>query len=106
MRDLNLLKSALNSPFQTWGSVDLYKTIEDKAAHLCYSVVKNHPMIDGNKRLGAHLLVTFLDINNYQLIYDDNDFYDVVINLASNLITVDDLVKWIKLHRKGAMNFF
>ena len=40
IRDIDMLKSALESPFQTWGGKDLYKTLEEKAIHLCYSIVK------------------------------------------------------------------
>ena len=112
-----MLKSALESPFQTCGGKDLCKTLEEKATHLCYSIVKNHPMLDGNKRLGAHLLCVFLDINDYVLIFDDDDLIKLIYGIADGSLTIDDLIKliygiadgsltiddsiaWIKLHVK------
>lgn len=106
IRDNNMLNSALQSPFQTWGGKDLYETLEEKAAHLCYSIVKNHPMLDGNKRLGAFVLVSFLELNNYLLLYSSNELINLIYGIADNSLTVDDLISWIKLHKKGKMNLF
>ena len=55
IRDLGLLESALKSPFQSYGGEELYPGIQAKAARLCYGLVKNHVMIDGNKRIGCHV---------------------------------------------------
>ncbi len=55
IRDLGLLESALESPFQSYGGEELYPSIQAKAARLCYGLVKNHAMIDGNKRIGCHV---------------------------------------------------
>jgi death-on-curing protein len=52
IRDEHLLDSALNSAFHTFGGLDLYPTLEEKAAQLAFSLVKNHPFQDGNKRIG------------------------------------------------------
>lgn len=52
VRDIGLLKSAINNPFQTFGGVELYPSIQEKAARLCFGIVKNHALVDGNKRLG------------------------------------------------------
>ena len=50
LRDVGLLESAINSPFQQFGNEDLYPTIQQKASRLCFGLVNNHPFIDGNKR--------------------------------------------------------
>ena len=55
IRDIGLLESALESPFQSYGGVELYPSIQAKAARLCYGMVKNHAMIDGNKRIGCQM---------------------------------------------------
>ena len=55
IRDMGLLESVLESPFQSYGGEEVYPSIQAKAARLCYGLVKNHAMIDGNKRLGAML---------------------------------------------------
>ena len=62
IRDLGLLESALESPFQSYGGEELYPSIQAKAARLCYGLVKNHAMIDGNKRLGVPCHVSLFDI--------------------------------------------
>ena len=54
VRDYNLLDSALETPFQSFAGEELYPTIQAKAARLGYGLIKNHTMLDGNKRIGAH----------------------------------------------------
>ena len=66
IRDANLLESALESPFQSYSGEELYPSIQAKAARLCYGLVKNHAMIDGNKRIGVHAMLVFLTLNGYQ----------------------------------------
>ncbi|MCI5530295.1 MAG: Fic family protein, partial [Blautia sp.] len=63
VRDEGLLDSALANPFQSFGGEELYPSIQAKAAQLCYGLVKNHSMIDGNKRIGAHVMLVFLALN-------------------------------------------
>ena len=60
VRDYNLLESAVETPFQSFGGKELYPTIQAKAVRLGYGLIKNHPMIDGNKRIGAHAMLVFL----------------------------------------------
>lgn len=64
IRDDGLLDSALNTPFQTFAGQDLYPTVLEKAARLGFGLIRNHPFIDGNKRIGTHantLCCSFLD---------------------------------------------
>lgn len=63
IRDEGLLDSAINTPFQSFGGTDLYPTLLQKAARLGYGLIKNHPFVDGNKRIGTHAMLVFLDIN-------------------------------------------
>jgi death-on-curing protein len=63
IRDENLLDSAVNAPFQTFGGEYLYKTMEAKAARLGYSLIKNHPFVDANKRTGMLAMLVFLELN-------------------------------------------
>lgn len=56
LRDEGMLESALLNPFQSFGGMELYPSIQAKAAQLCFGIVKNHPMVDGNKRLGTHVI--------------------------------------------------
>ena len=63
LRDEGMLDSALNAPFQTFGGEDVYPSLQPKAARLCFGLVKNHPFVDGNKRIGAHVMLVFLALN-------------------------------------------
>lgn len=69
IRDEGLLDSALESPFQSFDGEELFPSIQSKAARLCYGLVKNHAVIDGNKRIGAHTMLVFLAVNGYELDY-------------------------------------
>ena len=60
LRDEGMLDSALNAPFQTFAEEDVYPSLQQKAARLCFGLVKNHPFVDGNKRIGAHVMLVFL----------------------------------------------
>ena len=62
IRDFDLLDSALESAFQTFGGIELYPTKEEKGAKLGYSLISNHAFVDGNKRIGMHVLLTFLPV--------------------------------------------
>ena len=57
LRDEGILDSALSAPFQTFGGEDVYPSLQQKAARLCFGLVKNHPFVDGNKRIGAHVML-------------------------------------------------
>ena len=79
IRDDGMLDSALANPFQSFGDEELYPSIQAKAAQLCFGIVKNHPMVDGNKRLGTHVTLVFL---------------------ASGKIGAEDILQWIISHQK------
>ncbi len=63
----------LESPFQSYGGVELYPSIQAKAARLCYGLVKNHAMMDGNKRIGCHAMLVFLALNVYEIEYTQKE---------------------------------
>lgn len=77
------------NPFQTFGGKELYPSIQAKAARLCFGLVKNHAMLDGNKRLGAHVMLVFLALNGYELSYSQKELSDVILALASG-----DIGEW------------
>lgn len=95
LRDENLLDSALNAPFQTFDGKDLYPTVADKAVQLCYSIIENHPFIDGNKRIGIHLMLIFLELNNINLSYTQKELIDLGLEIASSAISKDEIKIWI-----------
>ena len=63
IRDIGLLEMAVNSLFSSFGGEDLYKTVEEKGQQLCNSLIRNHPFLDGNKRIGILAMLVFLDLN-------------------------------------------
>lgn len=100
VRDFNLLDSALNSAFQTFDNKELYPTKEEKGAKLGFSLVSNHAFIDGNKRIGILVMLSFLEINGVHLNCTDDDLIEVGLGLASNKISYEELHKWILAHKK------
>ncbi len=98
VRDENLLDLSVNSPYQTFGGEDLYDGVMRKAVHLCYSLVMNHPFVDGNKRIGAHALLITLDGNGIVLDYTQEELIDVILKLASSKLSEKELLEWVKNH--------
>ena len=99
VRDEGLLDSALANPFQSFGGEELYPSIQAKAAQLCYGLVKNHSMIDGNKRIGAHVMLVFLALNGYELSYEQGELVDIILCLAAGEMSVENLLQWIIEHQ-------
>ena len=99
LRDAGLLESAINSPFQQFGNEDLYPTIQQKASRLCFGLVNNHPFIDGNKRIGAHVMLVFLALNGIELEYTQDELSSTILKLASNEISYKQLTTWIINHQ-------
>ena len=99
LRDEGMLDSALNSPFQTFGGEDVYPSLQQKAAHLCFGLVKNHPFVDGNKRIGAHVMLVFLALNGIELQYTQTELSDIILQLAAGTIQSSDLLNWVLTHQ-------
>ena len=100
VRDENLLESALETPFQSFGGEELYPSIQAKAARLCYGLVKNHSMVDGNKRIGAHAMLVFLALNGRELEYTQKELSNIILEIAAGSKECDDLLQWIIEHEK------
>jgi len=96
LRDLGGLESALAQPQMTFGTEDLYKTIESKGAAICFSLVKNHPFVDGNKRIGHAVLETFLVLNGFELVADVDEAEQIILQLAAGQLARESLLDWIK----------
>lgn len=99
IRDNGLLDSALESPFQSFGEVELYPSIQSKAARLCYGLVRNHAMMDGNKRIGAHSMLVFLSVNGYELEYTQKELIDLILDVADGKKEYEDILSWILEHQ-------
>lgn len=99
VRDFGLLSSALNAPFQQFDNKDLFPTIQQKAARLGYGLIKNHAFVDGNKRIGVHTMLVFLEINGISLEYTQEELYTTVLDVASGKAYVEELTTWILNHQ-------
>lgn len=99
VRDYNLLESAIETPFQSFGGDELYPTIQAKGARLGYGLIKNHCMIDGNKRIGAHSMLVFLALNGIELQYSQKELYETILQVADGSLEYEDLLKWILEHQ-------
>ena len=98
LRDEGLLDSAIHLPLQTFGGQELYPTILEKAARLGYGLIHNHPFVDGNKRIGTHAMLVFLDINNVVVSYEDEDLIATILRVASGDMDDIGLLEWLKGH--------
>ena len=99
IRDANLLESALESPFQSYSGEELYPSIQAKAARLCYGLVKNHAMIDGNKRIGVHAMLVFLTLNGYEVEYTQKELSELILDVAANRKQYEDILQWLLMHQ-------
>ena len=98
IRDEGLLESALEAPFQTFGGADIYPTLLQKAARLGFSLVSNHPFVDGNKRVGVHTMLVFLELNGVEINCTQDELVEVGLSLASGKMSADMLFEWLGKH--------
>ena len=99
LRDEGLLDSALNAPFQGFGDVDSFPSLQQKGARLGYGLICNHAFVDGNKRIGAHAMLLFLSLNGIELKYTQNELSDMILDVAAGNLRFEDMVKWIIKHQ-------
>jgi death-on-curing protein len=98
IRDLGALESALAQPKMALAGLDLYPTLADKAAALCFSLVGNHPFVDGNKRVGHAATETFLVLNGAEIDAHLDEQERVMLDLAAGRIDRGQLADWLRQH--------
>ena len=98
IRDEGLLESALEAPFQTFGGADIYPTLLQKAARLGFSLVSNHPFVDGNKRIGVHTMLVFLELNGVEIDCTQDELVEIGLSLASGKMSAEMLFEWLGNH--------
>ena len=98
IRDYGGLESAIAQPRMTFGGQDLYPTVEEKAAALCFSVIRNHPFLDGNKRVGHAAMEVFLIFNGYRIDATVDIQEQIILGVASGEVSREQLAEWLKEH--------
>ena len=99
VRDEGLLESALEGAFATFGGMELYPTKEEKAARLGFSLISNHAFVDGNKRIGMYLMLTFLEVNGIHMDCTNDDVVYAGLSVAEGSMDYNALLAWVLEHR-------
>lgn len=100
IRDLGALESALAQPHMTFGGEELYPKLVDKASAIGFSLVMNHPFIDGNKRIGHAAMEVFLVMNGVEIDASVDEQESIFLSLASGKINREEFTDWLKSHVK------
>ncbi len=95
VRDLGGLESAVAQPRLTFAGRDLYPTVVEKAAALGFSLINNHPFVDGNKRIGHAAMETYLLLNGVEMAATVDEAERVILGVASGRMSREELVAWL-----------
>jgi death-on-curing protein len=96
--DLGALESAVAQPRMTFNGEELYPTIVEKASALGFSLIQNHPFVDGNKRAGHGAMETFLMLNGYEVSASVDEQVEIVLGVASGKIDRNAFTEWLRSH--------
>ena len=98
IRDEGLLDSAIEGIYQTFDGKELYPSKEEKGARLGYSLISNHSFLDGNKRIGMHVMLTFLEVNGIKLECTNDEVAKTGLAVAAGQMNYEDLLIWVRNH--------
>lgn len=96
--NLDGLESALAQPYMTFGGLELYPTIVEKAAALGFSLIRNHPFIDGNKRIGHTAMEVFLVLNGFEIHASVDEQEELIFQVASGKVDREAFTEWLRAH--------
>lgn len=100
VRDVGLLESALNNAYSTFGGEELYKSKEEKAASLGFSLISNRAFVDGNKRIGVYVMLTFLEAEGISIDCSNDDVVELGLSVASGTMKYEHILAWINKFKK------
>ncbi|MBQ9066157.1 MAG: type II toxin-antitoxin system death-on-curing family toxin [Clostridia bacterium] len=98
VRDEALLESALEGIYGGFGGEEFYPTKEEKGARLGYTLISNHAFVDGNKRIGMLIMLTFLAVNGLPMECGTEDIVRMGLGAADGSIGYEELLKWVREH--------
>ena len=96
----SLLESAIEAPYQTFDGVELFPSKIEKAARLGYGLISNHPFIDGNKRIGVYIMLSFLEVNGIYFDFSDKEIEDMALGVASGKLDYNGVLQILKNKEK------
>lgn len=99
VRDEGLLESALETAFSSFDGQEFYPTKEEKGARLGYNLISNHAFVDGNKRIGVYVMLTFLEVNGIRLDCTNEDVVKIGLGVADGSMDYEALLAWVREHR-------
>ena len=99
VRDEGLLESALETAFSSFDGQEFYPSKEEKGARIGYSLISNHAFVDGNKRIGVYVMLTFLEVNGIRLDCTNEDVVHIGLSVADGSMDYETLLTWIREHR-------
>lgn len=99
VRDDALLESAIENIYATFDGIELYPSKEEKAARLGYSLISNHAFVDGNKRIGMYIMISFLELNGIKIDANNDDVVNLGLSVARGNANYDDILNWINEHK-------
>lgn len=99
IRDEGLLEAALESAYAGFGETEFFPTKEEKGAKLGYELISNHAFVDGNKRIGMYVMLTFLEINGIPLKCSDDDIVKAGLGVAAGTMSYEQLLSWVMKHK-------
>ena len=100
VRDEAMLDSALESAYAGFGDKEFYPTKEEKGARLGYALISNHAFVDGNKRIGIYVMLSFLEMNGVPVQCSDEELVRIGLSVADGSMEYDELLQWVLDHRK------
>ena len=103
VRDTSALESSLAQPLQTFGGEDLYASIPEKAAALCFFLVRNHPFVDGNKRTAHAAMEVMLVLNGFEIAVSVDEQEQIMLALAAGTLSREEFSLWLEQHLRRVL---
>ena len=100
VRDEGLLDSALEAAFAGFGDREFYPSKEEKGARLGYTLISNHAFVDGNKRIGVYVMLSFLEMNGIRIRYTDEELVNIGLSVADGSMDYESLLNWVNDHKE------
>ena len=100
VRDEGLLDSALESAFSGFGDKEFYPSKEEKGVRLGFTLISNHAFVDGNKRIGVYVMLSFLEVNGIKIRCTDEELVHVGLSVADGSMDYPELLEWVREHKE------